>query len=164
MPSGQAVKKARCAIFSTETGVTCACSAAGEPCKGTLLCKASEPTAHVAGFGLQSEGTEECARAAWQRNVVMLFRPKAGIAWPCGALGEAQSEPKESTETSHGHGRLRLRPSDTSQGGGYRQSGRAGKFFPPGKAAHLPPKAAFSGRSGCILSLIYAMSVVYQML
>ena len=55
MPS-QAVEKARCAIFSAETGFTCACGAAGEPCKETLLRKASEPTAHVAGFGLQSEG------------------------------------------------------------------------------------------------------------
>ncbi|MCI5955934.1 MAG: hypothetical protein MRZ54_03010, partial [Clostridiales bacterium] len=47
----QAVEKARCAIFSAETGFTCACGAAGEPCKETLLRKASEPTAHVAGFG-----------------------------------------------------------------------------------------------------------------
>ncbi|MCI5957215.1 MAG: hypothetical protein MRZ54_09545, partial [Clostridiales bacterium] len=54
----QAVEKARCAIFSAETGFTCACGAAGEPCKETLLRKASEPTAHVAGFGLQSEGTQ----------------------------------------------------------------------------------------------------------
>ena len=143
MPSGQAVKKARCAIFSTETGVTCACSAAGEPCKGTLLCKASEPTAHVAGFGLQSEGTEECARAAWQRNVVMLFRPKAGIAWPCGALGEAQSEPKESTETSHGHGRLRLRPSDTSQGGVIDSLAGRESFSHPAKRRIFPQKQPF---------------------
>ncbi|MCI6377220.1 MAG: hypothetical protein MR842_05625, partial [Clostridiales bacterium] len=39
-------------IFSAETGFTCACGAAGEPCKETLLRKASESTAHVAGFGL----------------------------------------------------------------------------------------------------------------
>ncbi|MCI5955684.1 MAG: hypothetical protein MRZ54_01720, partial [Clostridiales bacterium] len=51
-----AVEKARYAIFSAETGFTCAYGAAGEPCKETLLRKASEPTAHVAGFGLQSEG------------------------------------------------------------------------------------------------------------
>ena len=57
MPS-QAVEKARYAIFSAETGFTCACGAAGESCKETLLRKASEPTAHVAGFGLQSEATE----------------------------------------------------------------------------------------------------------
>jgi len=60
----QAVEKARYAIFSAETGFTCACGAAGEPRKETLLRKASEPTAHVAGFGLQSEGTEVSARAA----------------------------------------------------------------------------------------------------
>ena len=54
--AGQAVEKARYAIFSAETGFTCAYGAAGEPCKETLLRKASEPTAHVAGFGLQSEG------------------------------------------------------------------------------------------------------------
>ena len=54
----QDVEKARYAIFSAETGFTCACGAAGESCKETLLRKASEPTAHVAGFGLQSEATE----------------------------------------------------------------------------------------------------------
>jgi len=37
----QAVEKARCAIFSAETGFTCAYGAAGEPCKETLLRKAS---------------------------------------------------------------------------------------------------------------------------
>ena len=52
----QAVEKARCAIFSAETGFTRAYGAAGE--RETSLRKASEPTAHVAGFGLQSEGTQ----------------------------------------------------------------------------------------------------------
>jgi len=54
--SAQAVEKARCAIFSAETGFSCTFGAAGETRKETLLRKASEPTAHVAGFGLEVGG------------------------------------------------------------------------------------------------------------
>jgi len=56
IPGFQAVEKARCAIFSAETGFSCTFGAAGETCKETLLRKASEPTAHVAGFGLKVGG------------------------------------------------------------------------------------------------------------
>ena len=58
LPGAQTVEKARYAIFSAETGFTCAYGAAGEPCKETLLRKASGPTAHVAGAGIQSEGCD----------------------------------------------------------------------------------------------------------
>ena len=66
----------------------------GKRRKETLLCKASEPTAHVAGFGFIRRGRRE--------------------ACACGHLCEAQSDPEESTETSGGARpgpprRLRLR-------------------------------------------------------
>jgi len=54
--SCQTVEKARCAIFSAETGFSCTFGADGETRKETLLRKASEPTAHVAGFGLEVGG------------------------------------------------------------------------------------------------------------
>ena len=44
------------AAFSAKTRFPCACGAAGETCKETLLRKASESTAHVAGFGIQLGG------------------------------------------------------------------------------------------------------------
>ena len=44
------------AAFSDKTRFPCACGAAGETCKETLLRKASESTAHVAGFGIQLGG------------------------------------------------------------------------------------------------------------
>ena len=44
------------AIFSDRTRFPCACGAAGETRRETLLRKASESTAHVAGFGFHSEG------------------------------------------------------------------------------------------------------------
>ena len=49
-------RKARCAIFSAETDFSCTFGAVGETCKETVLRKASEPTAHVAGFGTRVEG------------------------------------------------------------------------------------------------------------
>ena len=49
-------KKLAKAIFSAETGFSCTFGAAGETCKETLLRKASEPTAHVAGFGMKVGG------------------------------------------------------------------------------------------------------------
>ena len=49
-------KSSPLAIFSANTRFPCACGAAGETCKETLLRKASESTAHVAGFGFHSEG------------------------------------------------------------------------------------------------------------
>ena len=51
-------KSSPAAIFSARTRFPCASGAAGETCKETLLRKASESTAHVAGFGFHSEGTE----------------------------------------------------------------------------------------------------------
>ena len=48
----QTVEKARCAIFSAETVFPCAFGTAGEDCKEALLRKASGPTAHVAGAGM----------------------------------------------------------------------------------------------------------------
>jgi len=54
--AGQTVEKAHYAIFSDETGFSCTFGAAGETCKETLLRKASEPTAHVAGFGTRAGG------------------------------------------------------------------------------------------------------------
>ena len=44
------------AAFSDKTRFPCAFGAAGETCKETLLRKASESTAHVAGFGMQLGG------------------------------------------------------------------------------------------------------------
>ena len=44
------------AAFSAKTHFPCAFGAAGETCKETLLRKASESTAHVAGFGIQLGG------------------------------------------------------------------------------------------------------------
>ena len=44
------------AAFSAKTRFPCAFGAAGETCKETLLRKASESTAHVAGFGIQLGG------------------------------------------------------------------------------------------------------------
>ena len=44
------------AIFSDRTRFPCAFSAAGETRRETLLRKAPESTAHVAGFGFHSEG------------------------------------------------------------------------------------------------------------
>ena len=42
--------------FSARTRFPCALGAAGETRRETLLRKASEPAAHVAGFGLYLEG------------------------------------------------------------------------------------------------------------
>ena len=42
--------------FSDKTRFPCAFDAAGETCTETLLRKASESTAHVAGFGIQLGG------------------------------------------------------------------------------------------------------------
>ena len=50
------VEKAPFGIFSAETDFSCICGAGGEICKETLLRKASEPTAHVAGFGTRVGG------------------------------------------------------------------------------------------------------------
>ena len=53
----QLVEKSQpAAAFSAKTRFPCACGAAGETCKETLLRKASESTAHVAGFGIQLGG------------------------------------------------------------------------------------------------------------
>ena len=49
-------EKAALPAFSARTRFPCACGAAGETRRETLLRKASEPAAHVAGFGLQLEG------------------------------------------------------------------------------------------------------------
>ena len=49
-------KKLACGDFSDRTRFPCAFSAAGETRRETLLRKASESTAHVAGFGFHSEG------------------------------------------------------------------------------------------------------------
>ena len=49
-------KKLAKAIFSAETGFSCTFDAGGETCKEALVRKASEPTAHVAGFGLKVGG------------------------------------------------------------------------------------------------------------
>ena len=49
-------KSSPAAILSARTRFPCACGAAGETCKETLLRKASESTAHVAGFGIQLGG------------------------------------------------------------------------------------------------------------
>ena len=49
-------KKSASAAFSAKTRFPCACGVAGETCKETLLRKASESTAHVAGFGIQLGG------------------------------------------------------------------------------------------------------------
>ena len=79
-------KSSPAAIFSARTRFPCACGAAGETRRETLLRKASESTAHVAGFGFHSEGTEGsvslvgCCHRRWQ------------------------NDPKESTETSGGRG------------------------------------------------------------
>ena len=49
-------EKAALPAFSARTRFPCACGAAGETRRETLLRKASEPAAHVAGFGLYLEG------------------------------------------------------------------------------------------------------------
>ena len=49
-------KKLACGDFSDRTRFPCAFGAAGETRRETLLRKASESTAHVAGFGFHSEG------------------------------------------------------------------------------------------------------------
>ena len=49
-------KSSPAAIFSDRTRFPCAFSAAGETRRETLLRKASESTAHVAGFGIQLGG------------------------------------------------------------------------------------------------------------
>ena len=88
-------KSSPAAIFSARTRFPCACGAAGETCKETLLRKVSESTAHVAGFGFHSEGTEgsvcpvgTCAK----RKATRRSQPKR-------AVGAASARPR----------RLRLR-------------------------------------------------------
>ena len=49
-------EKAGVAGLFRQTRFPCAWGAAGETCRETLLRKASEPAAHVAGFGWQLEG------------------------------------------------------------------------------------------------------------
>ena len=44
------------AIFSAETGFHCTKGAVVKTCKETLLRKATEPTAHVAGLGIRVGG------------------------------------------------------------------------------------------------------------